>query len=61
MDRKVIKQLRKALFFESLFTGVSSFSKILKETEDELEETFRYVEKKIKPLRSKDIKYSEKK
>lgn len=48
MDRELIKQLRKALFFESLFSGASSLSKVFDETEDELEDLIKYFDKKVK-------------
>lgn len=48
MDRKIIKQLRKALVFESLFSGASSLSKVFNETEDELEEVIKNIDKKAK-------------
>ncbi|MHB1393832.1 MAG: hypothetical protein ACYCYE_12325 [Clostridia bacterium] len=48
MDRKFIKQIRKALIFESLFSGASSLSKLFDETEDELEDMMKSIDKKVK-------------
>jgi hypothetical protein len=48
MDRKVIKQVRKALMLESIFSGASSLSKLFSETEDELDEVIRSIDEKAK-------------
>ncbi len=46
MDRKIIKQFRKMFILESLFSGAASFTKVLDETEDELEDMIKYIDKK---------------
>lgn len=46
MDRKLLKQLRKALILESFFSGVSGLSKVIKETEKELEDMLKVIERK---------------
>ena len=56
MDRKLLKQLRKALVLESFFSGASSLSKIFNETEGELEDMIKYLEKKIKTKNQPDSK-----
>ena len=60
MDRKLLKQLRKALVIESFFSGASSLSKIFNETEGELEDMIKYLEKKIKTQRIQDGKFYKK-
>lgn len=57
MDRKLLKQLRKALVLESFFSGASSLSKILKETEGELEDMVKYFEKKTKAKKQHGSKF----
>jgi hypothetical protein len=57
MDRKFIKQLRRALFFESLFSGTSSLKKTIDETEAELEDMMKLIDKKIKPQKIFDGKF----
>ncbi|HYE84072.1 MAG TPA: hypothetical protein VEG39_18150 [Clostridia bacterium] len=47
MDRKIIKQLQKVLLIETLFSGATSLSRVFGETEDELEEMMKYLEKKV--------------
>ena len=56
MDRKIIKQIRKALIFESLFSSASSLSKVFDETEDELEDMMQTIDKKVKSHRIFDSK-----
>jgi len=56
MDRKLIKQIRKALIFESLFSGASSMSKLFNETEDELDDMIRFFDKKAKTQKILDGK-----
>lgn len=46
MDKKLLKQLRKALVLESLFSGASGLSKVFKDTEKELEDILKVIEKK---------------
>lgn len=48
LDRKIIKELRKALVLESIFSGAASMSKVFEETENELEDMLLYVDKKVK-------------
>ncbi|HPL53377.1 MAG TPA: hypothetical protein PLW11_04450 [Bacillota bacterium] len=48
MGDSVLKQIRKTLFFGLLFSGASSLSKVLNETEDEIEDIVKYVDEKIK-------------
>lgn len=48
MDRKLLGQVRKALIFETLFSGASSLSKVFSETEDELEDIINSIDKKVK-------------
>jgi hypothetical protein len=48
MDKNIIKQLRRALIFESFFSGASSLSKMFDETENELEDVISYIDKKVK-------------
>lgn len=57
MDREIIKQLRKALLFESIFSGASSLSKVFDETEDELEDLIKYIDKKAKSQKLLDSKF----
>ena len=47
MDRKLIKQLRKALMLEAFYSGISSLSSILNDTEGELEDLVKYIDKKF--------------
>jgi hypothetical protein len=47
MDRKLIKQLRKALMLEAFYSGISSLSSILNDTEGELEDLIKYIDKKF--------------
>ena len=47
MDRKIVKQLRKVLLFETFFSGASSLSRTFDDTEDELEDIIKYIDKKI--------------
>lgn len=56
MDRKILKELRKALVLESIFTGAASLSKVFDETEDELEDMIKYVDKKFQFQRILDGK-----
>ncbi len=56
MDRKFIKQIRKALIFESLFSGASSLSKVFDETEAELEDMMKSIDEKVKSQRIFDSK-----
>jgi len=56
LDRKIIKQVRKALIFESLFSGASSLSKVFNETEDELEDMMKSIDKTVKSQRIFDSK-----
>jgi hypothetical protein len=56
LDRKIIKQVRKALIFESLFSGASSLSKVFNETEDELEDMMKSIDKRVKSQRIFDSK-----
>lgn len=58
VDRELIKQLRKALFLESVFTGVSTLSKMLDQTENELEDVIEYIEKKVRKQKVPDIKFN---
>jgi hypothetical protein len=53
MDRKLLKQIKKALIFESFFSGASGLSKVFKETERELEDMLTVIEKKRKTIRHK--------
>jgi hypothetical protein len=46
MDRKLLKQLKKALVLESFFSGLSDLSKVFKDTEKELEDMLKVIEKK---------------
>lgn len=48
MDKNLMKQLRRALFFESLLSGTVSLSKMFEETENELEDVIKYIDKKVK-------------
>jgi hypothetical protein len=48
MGNDLFKQLRKAFFVGSIFSGASSLSKVFNETEDELEDMIKYVDKKVK-------------
>ena len=57
MDKKLIKQLRKALIIESFFSGVIGLSKIFKETEGELEDMIKGFEKKNKTKGQPDRKF----
>lgn len=56
MDRNLLKQVRKALFFESIFSGASSLSKIFDETEDELEDVMKAIDKKVQSQKLFDNK-----
>lgn len=47
MDRRLIKQLQKVLLLETLFTGAVSLSKVFGETESELEDVIKYIEKNV--------------
>ena len=57
MGNDLLKQLRKALIFESLFSGASSLSKVFNETEDELEDMIKYIDKKVKTDKILDRKF----
>lgn len=57
MDRKIIKQVRKALIFESLFSGALSLSKVFNETEDELDDMMKSIDKTVKSQRIFDNKF----
>lgn len=48
MDRRFIKQVRRFFFFESIFSGVASLSKVFDETENELEDMLKSTEKRNK-------------
>ena len=48
MGDDLFKQLRKAFIFGSLFSGVSSLSKVFSETEDEIEDIVKYFDEKVK-------------
>lgn len=47
MDRKIVKGLGKLLVLESIFSGAASLSKVFGETEDELDEMIKYVDKRF--------------
>lgn len=47
MDKKFIKKLRKALVLEAFYSGASSLSKILDDTENELKDIMKYVDKTV--------------
>jgi hypothetical protein len=48
MGNDLFKQFRKAFILGSLFSGASSLSKVFNETEDELEDMIKYIDKKVK-------------
>lgn len=48
MDRKLKKQIKRFFFFESLFSGAYSLSKIMNETENELDDLLRNTSKWVK-------------
>lgn len=56
MDRKILSGLKKVLLFEAFFTGASSLSKVLGETEDELEDMIEYVNKNVQLQKLRDSK-----
>ena len=57
MGNDLFKQFRRAFFLGSLFSGASSLSKIFSETENELEDMIKYVDKKVKTQKILDSKY----
>lgn len=58
MDRKFIKNLRKALVLEAFFSGASSLSKILDDTDNELKDVMKYADKRFnKKKLPEDIGY----
>lgn len=56
MGNDIIKQFRKAFFLGSLFSGASSLSKVFNETEDELDDLIKYIEKKAETQKIFDSK-----
>lgn len=56
MDGKILNELRKALFLGSIFTGAASLSKVFGETEDELDDMIKYVDKKFNIQKALDGK-----
>ena len=56
MDRTIIKGLKKVLLLEAVFTGASSLSKVLGETEDELEDMIKYMDNNIQFQKLRDSK-----
>jgi hypothetical protein len=56
MDRTIIKGLKKVLLLEAVFTGASSLSKVLGETEDELEDMIKYMDNNIQLQKLRDSK-----
>ncbi|MDD3705021.1 MAG: hypothetical protein PHC45_02995 [Clostridiaceae bacterium] len=47
MDRKFIKNLRKALVLEAFFSGASSLSKIFDDTDNELKDVMKYADQRF--------------
>lgn len=47
MDRKILRELKKVLVLESLFTGAASLSKVFDETGDELDDMIRYMDQRF--------------
>ena len=60
MDRKLMKQIRRFFFFESLFSGAHSLSKVINETEDELDDLLRNTAKWTKNRNIFNYKKNEK-
>ncbi len=57
MGNDLFKQFRRAFLIGSLFSGASSLSRIFNETENELEDMIKYVDKKVKTQKILDSKY----
>lgn len=57
MGDDLFKQFRKAFILGSLFSGASSLSKMFSETEDELEDMIKYIDKKAKSQKIIDSKF----
>lgn len=57
MDRRFMGQIRKAFLFGSLFSGAASLSKIFGETEAELDDMMKSIDKKVKSQRIFDNKF----
>ncbi len=47
MDRKILRELKKVLVLEALFTGASSLSKVFDETGDELDDMIKYMDQRF--------------
>ncbi|HWR62507.1 MAG TPA: hypothetical protein VN580_12890 [Clostridia bacterium] len=56
MDRKILRNLKKVLVLESIFTGAASLSRVFDETGDELDEMIRYVDNKFQLQKAFDGK-----
>lgn len=48
MGNDLFRQLRKAFFVGTIFSGASSLSKVFNETENELEDMIQYIDEKAK-------------
>lgn len=57
MGNKLLKQLRGVLLAESLFSGASSLSKVFNETENELDDIIKNIDKKVKQQSIQGGKY----
>jgi len=47
MDRKILKDIKKLLVLEFLFTGATSLSKVFDETGNELDDMMEYMDQKF--------------
>jgi hypothetical protein len=56
MDKKILRDLKKALVLESFFSGAASLSKVFAETETELEDMMKYVDKRFNIQKALDGK-----
>ena len=56
MGNDLFRQFRKAFILGSFFSGASSLSKVFNETEDELEDMIKYIDKKVKTQKILDGK-----
>ena len=48
MGDDFFNQLRKTFILGSLFSGVSSLTKVFRETEDEIEDIYKYFDERVK-------------
>jgi hypothetical protein len=48
MDKNIMRDLRKALFVGTIFSGAASLSRIFSETENELDDMVNYIDEKFK-------------